>query len=261
MKSLRFDAERLARRAASPLEVETTLAHFAILTFMVAPEALRGHVHPRFELDTILDGAGSPRALVSVVPFLDLDFRLRRCPWPRWSFGQTNYRAYVSDRETGEHVAWFFGTALDSLSVYVPHLLWRLPWHAARIRFQTRYEPAQRRYLEYRMQSRSRWAPAQLELEDSGEAPQELIGFDDLETGLVLLTHPVTGYYHRRDGRLGSYSIWHERIASTRGHALRASFPLLERLGLVRDGDLSTLHSVLLQPRIDFTIHLPPKRC
>jgi hypothetical protein len=37
-----------------------------------------------------------------------------------------------------------------------------------------------------------------------------------------------------------------------------ASYPLLERLSLVEAGDLRTIHSVLLQPTIDFTIYLPP---
>jgi uncharacterized protein YqjF (DUF2071 family) len=123
------------RPASGLLTVETTLAHFAIVTYAVKPEALRPHVHTRFELDTVLLNDGRRQALVSVVPFLDLDFRLTRCPWPRQRFGQTNYRAYVTDRESGEHVAWFFGTALDTFFVNVPRHAWKLPWHHARIRF------------------------------------------------------------------------------------------------------------------------------
>ncbi|MCP3917735.1 MAG: hypothetical protein GY711_19500 [bacterium] len=28
---------------------------------------------------------------------------------------------------------------------------------------------------------------------------------------------PPRGFYHRRDGRLGSYTIWYERLQPTRG--------------------------------------------
>ncbi len=101
-------------------------------------------------------------------------------------------------------------------------------------------------------------APARIVLDDTGNPPHDLIGFSELETGLVLLTHPLRGFYFRRDGRLGSYSIWHDKLQPTEGHARSASFPLLHELGLVEDADLSTIHSVLIQREIDFTIYLPP---
>jgi hypothetical protein len=34
-------------------------------------------------------------------------------------------------------------------------------------------------------------------------------GFPDLETAMVVLTHPLTGHYRRRDGALGSDAVWH----------------------------------------------------
>ncbi len=258
MNTLRYNPETLTRRPPSGLDVETMLAHFATITYMVEPEALRPHVHERFEPDCILSPEGTQKALISVVPFVDRDFRFVRCPWPTWAFGQTNYRAYVSDSESGEHVAWFFGTSLDSATVNIPRFAWKLPWHNAIIRFDTEYDQERGRYKKYQVSTASEWAPAELELEDSGLPPHELTGFPDLESGLVLLTHPFLGYYYRRDGTLGSYSIWHDRLQMTEGRAITASWPLLQRLGLVGDGDLSSIHSVLIQPETEFTIYLPP---
>jgi hypothetical protein len=95
------------------LDVRTRLRHFAIVTYAVDPAALRPHVHSRFDLDTVLDRDGRRCALISVVPFQDVDFAFLKCPWPRWSFGQTNYRAYVIDSVTGtkpgsshSHIRW-----------------------------------------------------------------------------------------------------------------------------------------------------------
>ena len=75
----------------------------------------------------------------------------------------------------------------------------------------------------------------------------------------MLLTHPTKGYFHRRDGKLGCYSIWHERMQPSEGRVRSAHFPLLDRLGLVPAGNLSQVRSVLMQPAIDFTIYLPPR--
>jgi len=68
----------------------------------------------------------------------------------------------------------------------------------------------------------------------------------------------VIGYFYRRDGKLGSYSIWHDQLQPTEGHVKEANFPLLHQLDLVGEGDLSAVHNVLIQPQTDFTIYLPP---
>jgi hypothetical protein len=258
MEQLQFEPHLLAKPKRSGLNIETTLRHFAIITYMVEPSELRPLIHDRFQLDCITAEDGSTKALISVVPFLDLDFRFAKCPWATWCFGQTNYRAYVLDSETREHCVWFFGTTLDSFTNVVPRYVWKLPWHKGRIHFDCEYSQAAGRYTSYRMTTKSRWAPAEIEVEDSGKPPQRLIGFSSLETGLVLLTHPLRGYFYRRDGLLGSYSVWHDRLQPTTGNLIEGQFPLLAHLGLVSAGDLSSVHSVLLQPSTDFTIYLPP---
>ncbi len=132
---------------------------------MSNPEHLKAnYIHPRFVPQTI-EINGSERALISVVPFLDVDFRFTAFPWPQFSFGQTNYRAYVIDTETNENVVWFFGTCLDSWSVLVPQRGWKLPWHRGRIRFDCDYSEAESRYRHYRVNTQSAWAPSSLKTE------------------------------------------------------------------------------------------------
>jgi Uncharacterized conserved protein (COG2071) len=258
IESLRFSPDLLTKPAPRALTVETTLQHFAIVTYWVEPAALRKHLHPRFEPVRLpVDGKAS-RSLVSVVTFLDRDFRFVACPWPKWSFGQTNYRAYVDDTETGEQAVWFFGTCLDSISVSVPRYLWKLPWHRAHMTFDCRYDASARRYSSFEVMTRSGWSPGELAITDSGEAPSEIAGVANVEAGLVLLTHPLRGYFFRHDHALGSYAIWHSRTACSRGQLQTATYPLLQKLDLVQAGDISGIHSVLLQPSIDFTIYLPP---
>jgi len=260
IEDLRYSPRLLTKPVLRSLSAETTLYHFVILTYWVDPSNLRKHLHARFEPVCLSANGRSSRALVSVVTFLDRDFRFAACPWFKRSFGQTNYRAYVWDTQTGEHVVWFFGTCLDSVSVVIPRHLWRLPWHRARMDFDCRYDRAAARYTTFNVTTRSGWAPARLAVEDSGKAPEQLAGISNLEAGLVFLTHPLRGYFFRQDGALGSYAIWHDRAHLTAGTVQEASYPLLQRLGLVQDGDRSGIHSVLIQPSIDFTIYLPPSR-
>jgi len=70
----------------------------------------------------------------------------------------------------------------------------------------------------------------------------------------------LRGYFFRHDGALGSYDIWHDRAQPSVGTIQEARYPLLQQLGLVEDGDQRDIHSVLIQPSIDFTIYLPPTR-
>jgi len=260
IEALRFTPKLLSKPVPRGLAVETTLQHLVIVTYWVDPFSLRKHLHPRFEPVCLAVEGGPRRALVSVVTFLDHDFRFVALPWFKRSFGQTNYRAYVEDTQTGEQAAWFFGTCLDSISVAVPRYLWRLPWHRARMAFDCRYDQATGRYSTFSVRTHSRWAPAQLVIEDSGKPPAHLSGVSNLEAGLVLLTHPMRGYFFRQDGALGSYMIWHDRAKPTLGGLREASYPLLQRLELAQEGDRDSVHSVLIQPSIDFTIYLPPSR-
>src|ERR1700761_9540443 len=77
------------------LAVATTLRAFAIVTYAVDPAALAKLLPSGFEPEVFDLEDGSRRALISAVPFQDIDFRFNSCPWPEFSFGQTNYRAYV----------------------------------------------------------------------------------------------------------------------------------------------------------------------
>ncbi len=257
---MRRDSEPAAgstRPAVSGIDAVTTLQHFAVVTYAVDPARLRPLVHERFELDCVHLG-GEERALVSVVPFEDVDFRAAAFPTPRFRFAQTNYRVYVRDRDTGERSAWFLGTTLHSLTVYVPRYLWRLPWHWGRIEFDCQLDTDDT-YAQYRMTTVGGWAPAELELDHHGAVASDFPGFADRDTALTVLTHPLRGYYYRRDGHLGAYSVWHERMQVTTATCRSAHFDLLDRLGVVPLAEQGDPYNVLIQPRIEFIIHLPPR--
>ena len=201
------------------------------------PERLRPLVHPRDFKMVSLDGAN--RALISVVPFEDQDFRAAAWPSPRARFGQTNYRIYVVDRETGQRAVWFLGTTLGSWTVAVPRYLWRLPWHHGRFAIACAQD-ATGRYTTYRVDTQScgrRCAGAR-----RTAAPDA----SPMITRLTVLTHPLpSASANPRDGRLGSYSVWHERLVPTGGRVRAGASRLLDRLGVVPFAEQAVAHSVL----------------
>lgn len=241
------------RPTSGLLDVTTDLLDFAIVTYAVEPEALARHLPPGFEPETFTLGSGRRAAFVSAVPFRDKNFRFGLAPFFRMSMGQTNYRAYV--RYQGARAVWFFGTSLDSPWVWIPHLGWKLPWHPARMHFETRWSGEH--CEQYRLSTQGAWGQAELEFSGSETPMGCLDGFRDEEECAVVLTHPLQGFYFRRDGRIGTYSVWHERLRLQRATARLARFQVFELLGLTTAETVP--HSVLVQRSTEFIIFLPPK--
>jgi uncharacterized protein YqjF (DUF2071 family) len=235
------------------IDVVTTLADFAIVTYAVEPARLRAVLPNSVEPETFVLDDGSSRSFVSAVPFRDLDFRFARFPWPRLRFGQINYRAYV--RYRGERAVWFFGTMLGSPLVAIPHFAWKLPWHYANIDVRAHWNGA--RCERYELAARGRWGSASLRATGTNDDAGRLDGFADAEQTRIVLTHPLRGLFRRRDGRLGSYSVWHEQLAMTRATPAASAFSVFADLGLVAAD--AEPHSVLVQQTTEFTIYLPPR--
>ena len=253
---LRFQDFLHPRPKPKGIDVQCKLQHFALITYAVDPERFQNIIPERFKLDTV-QYRGKAQALMSVVPFIDVDFTSAVYPFPKFEMGQTNYRVYVIDQETQERCVWFIGTTLDSWTLMVPRHVWQLPWHPAGFKFDCRQD-ADGLYSQYKMQTESAWAGAELQLAQSPDDGWQFEGFPDLETYLVYLTHPLAGFYHRRDGKLGTYRVWHGRLQPRPAKLQHARFELLDRMNLVSFEDQLQPYSALIEPVNEFTIYLPP---
>ena len=108
------------------------------------------------------------------------------------------------------------------------------------------------------MQTTSNWAEATVSLIQSESDQFDFPGFPDVESALVYLTHPLAGFYYRRDGKLGTYRVWHKELAVKPAQLGSANFKLLSTLGIVMESEQSSPYSVLIEPINEFTIYLPP---
>jgi len=244
------------RPALGCLGATTTLRDFALVTYDVDAARLAALLPTGcgMEPETVtLPGAGT-RALVSAVNFRDVDFRFRLAPSLRATFVQTNYRAYV--RRGPERAVWFFGTTLASHLSALPRLAWGMPWHRVRADLEAVWDGE--RCLAYESSSHGAWGSARMTLAgDEGAAPG-LTGFANEAEALLVLTHPLIGYFAHRRGGIGRYTVWHERLEPTAGRVLDARFDVFEKLGLVAPDQQP--HSVLLQRETEFLVELPPGR-
>ena len=229
----------------------TTLQHFVIVSYRVDLDALRDHLPVGVEPRRFLFDDGSVGGLVSSVLFIDRDFRFRFMPLVRASFGQVNYRAYVSVRD--QDGVWFFGTSLDSPWVAVPRFLWQMPWHYDHLWINATWGDQPRVWATMA----GRWGAGHLDAIGTGSRLDRLDGFADGTETLRVLTHPMIGWYRRRDGRVASYNIWHQVCDLAVLHANAARFAVFESLGLVAPG--APVHSVLGQASIEFHVHTPPR--
>ena len=246
--------QRLNKRPSGLLDIRSDLLHFALINYAVPKSRLQPYIPterfaiPEFDID------GKQQAMLSVVPFVDADFSFYRLlPWFKFRFPQTNHRVYVIDKATNEPVVWFFGTTLGSLIVHLARALWRIPWYRARYEVDCTFDETIGRYTSYQMRINSDWCAAEIELEDTGQ-PVEL---SDAER--LILTHPVDGYFYRLDGRVGTYSVWHELIPLTTGKPRHLYFSLYEELGIMSREEMQKPHSIFLCSRIPFDIYMPPK--
>lgn len=227
----------------------TELDDFAIVSYRAEPGLVARYLPSGVVPEVLSFDDGGRDALISAVVFSDRDFHFRFCPRVSISCGQVNYRAYV--RSGGESGAWFFGTALDHPLVVVPRLLWRMPWHRAQIRIGAQDG-------QWHMTAADSSGTSHCELSVTGDALGRLDGFTDARHTLQTLTHPTDGWYRRRNGATGHYSIWHDVMAARPAAVTSARFTFLEALGLITPS--SQPHSALTQATIAFDIHTPPRR-
>ena len=251
---------RLAAQRDGLWDVVTRLRHFALVNYALPRDRLAPHIPAdRFEIPEFEIG-GRRLALMSAVPFLDVDFHfVHFFPFLKFRFGQTNYRVYVIDKRTSEHLVWFFGTTLGSAIVNLPRRLWRIPWHTARYRLDCQYDSAHRRYQRFVYIVNSDWAGAEVDIEDTGLPIEIAEGFSAMDEMKLILTHPVDGAFHRLDGKLGGYSIWHEEMKLTTGRPRHLYFSLYERLELLSKEEMGRPHSIFLCPETEFKVYLPPR--
>lgn len=237
---------------------ETVLDHFALINYALPVSRLRPLIPERFDIPTF-ELNDEQQAFISAVPFIDRDFHFPQVyPSPRYHFGQINYRAYITDKQTGEDVVWFFGTVLGSRWYNLPRRLWKMPWHYGEFSTSFNYDPTNG-YQSYKINIDSAWGKTRIELKDTMEAVTTAEGFDNISQMKLFLTHPIEGFYYKTNGKMGTYRVWHPEMSLTKATGEYLYFQPFERLKLLSREEMRYPHSIFICPEILFKVELPPK--
>ena len=232
-----------------PWHAVTALDRFAIVTWAVEPDRLDAALPPALAPLTFAVGADEV-ALVSTVSFLDRDFRFRGAPFVRMSCGQINHRAYV--RHGDRTGVWFAGTSLGHPLVRVAQVLWSLPWHREEVSIDATWDD-EGRPVSMAVAADGPWG-------DTAIALGPAIGGTDVPAALrsPLVTDPLVGWYPRRDGRAGRYTVWHPPLPLRPATVLSARTRPFLALGVL-DEDQAPLGAMAC-PTTTFDVHTPPRR-
>lgn len=216
------------------------LEDFAIINLSVDPDRLQRCLPAGFEADEQRGIAN-----IAMVAFKNHGFHFRGAPFARLSCGQADYRTFV--RHGGERGVWFFGGSLSSRLVSVATGLWKMPWHydSIDIAASSNDDSGGRWSLE----AAGSWGAAAVALTTTGRA---------FPAASAPITDPLVGWYPRRDGGIGRYSVWHRPLQLLEADAEVRRCDVFERLALIDKGQ--TPSGAGLQRSIEFDIHTPPTR-
>ncbi|WP_281615703.1 DUF2071 domain-containing protein [Flammeovirga sp. SubArs3] len=252
--------ERITQRPSkSGIDVNTMLEHFAIISYKVPIRKIEHLIPKPFKLWSFKDEAGDEFALVSVVPFKDIDFHFCQLfPFLKFNFFQTNFRTYVIDERDGSYAAWFFGTTLGSVTHILPKYFWNMPWEYGK--YSSSFEMEGEHYRKYQVDFSSSLGKGQIDLIGTTKEMNLLEGFKDLDEQYLILTHPVKGYYNLPKEEVGTYEIWHPKFSLYQAKPQNLYFGFLEKLGFLSLKEMNNPHSVLITNQIEFDIFLPPMK-
>ncbi len=247
------------RKKRSLLDVNTQLEHFAIITYKVPIDKIRHLIPKPFKLWTFTEN-NNTYALISAVPFKDNDFSFYRVSrLIKFDFFQTNFRTYIIDKRDNTTSAWFFGTTLGSITAIIPEKIWKMPWKYGEYQFH--YNLDKGNYSKYKMSFKSKLGNGVIAITGTTNKMQLLPCFNSLEEQIHILTHPVIGYYSLANkNKLGTYEIWHPKMNLKEGIANNLYFELFEKLGFLTKEEMNKPYSILITPKIEFDILLPPKK-
>jgi hypothetical protein len=224
------------------------LEEFAIINWSVDPERLQRCLPPGFEADEQRGVAN-----VAMVAFKNNGFHFRAAPFVRLSCGQADYRTFV--RHGDERGVWFFGGSLSSRLVSVATQLWKMPWHHDAIKISASSTDVSTEVStdestgRWSLDAAGRWGAAAAVLTTTGRA---------FPAAPAPTINPVIGWYPRRDGGVGRYSVWHRPLQLREADAQVGRCDVFERLALIDKGQ--TPSAAGIQRRIEFEIHTPPTR-
>jgi uncharacterized protein YqjF (DUF2071 family) len=232
--------------------ISVRVRNFALITYAVPASRVRRHLPDPYELETFVDERGEERCLVSSTTFCNDGFRWSALPYPRLTFDESTYRAYVTHR--GRRGVYFFRRYLSALPAFGPQKLFERNAGLGDFHIDTEMEGT--RYSSYSSRVRSGDAENRFLLR-AGEEPIAKPPFGTGEELAQHITYRLHGFFTSSAGVQGHMPVSHRRMAPWSGHLLDARFDTWTAHEIVSPEEVAHPYSVLVEPDIHFRLHPP----
>lgn len=171
--------------------------------------------------------------------------RLAALPWPRFDYDQLNLRTYVIDPNTGEPAVYFFRSGVSLGVIPLLTRILGIPWEKIAFKMDFTSRP--------RYRASGHWLG---DINCEIDAPAGVL---PAESVIEHLTGPMRGFIGS-EGKVRSFRIDHRTLEIQPALLRSIEFPLPVKEGLIMESELRYPDTVLIVPRAEFTIYLPPQR-
>jgi uncharacterized protein YqjF (DUF2071 family) len=245
--------------------IRLSLRDLLFINYSIDPERLRPFVPDQLQLDTLIDTAGRPISLLSVVAFRVTDVRTGALPLPGISFDQISYRAYVKPEESA---AYFFETRINSRAVTSMTSLLRMPVSYEQIEIviepvlpsigtsevELSHENPSPGSLRYSVVS---FGPDGIEASVRIGGHHSSAGPTELAVPPDYITERPVGYVTVAGGSLYKITADHEPLDALVAHVESVRVPILSSVGIMNLDETSHPHSVLYVREAQFETRVP----
>jgi hypothetical protein len=235
------------------ISVKMMLSHVVYISYRVPASRIRPLVPNILPLATPFPD----QVFVSIVGMKCNRVRLSGFPWPSFNYDQLNIRTYVIDPQTGNQAVYFFHSGVTSPLVPLLTRILGIPWEKIAFGLQENRGEDQPRPT-YR--AIGRWKEdLNFEIEEPESSREGTEVFMDPKSEITHITGPLIAFMGPT-GHTIRFEISHLPLEVHRARLLGIRFQIPAAMGILKEEELPKPNSVLLVPRTEFTVHLPPRR-
>ena len=232
--------------------ISVEVRNFALVTYAVPADRVSTHLPEPYLLETVLDGEGAERCLVSATSFCNRDFRSSALPYPRLTFDESTFRTYVTHRD--RRGVYFIRRFLSKTLAFLPQRLFEMKAALGDFDVDSEVEPAG--YDRYSFAVRSRDVTNGFVIR-AHEEPAPRYPFETGEELVDHITYRLHGFFTSSIGRQGHMPVSHRRMTPWSGELVSARFDTWSELGILEPDEVSNPYSVLVEPIVNFRLHPP----
>ncbi|MDQ4143953.1 MAG: DUF2071 domain-containing protein [Actinomycetota bacterium] len=225
--------------------------NFALVTHRVPAERVEPHVPEELRLQTFEDADGR-YCLVSASCFCNSRFRVTGLAYPHLTFNESTYRIYVD--YNGRQGVFFIGRYLGHpLAVAGQKTLHKDTWLAD---FDLAIERSELGYPSYDFRATGPRGETSFSI-TAEEDPKKRDPFESAWDHTQFITYRISGLFLSTLGGPGHMPVSHPHMRCVEGVMHEGRFDLWEELGILDPDETLEPYSVLVAPRVPFTLHPP----